>query len=91
VRIRYTKRALNDLARIEAYTKKHSPGGAARIGARLRDRVDDLLQFPDQAPVGERRGLRQLFVSRTPYIVIYRVRTDIEIVTIVHVSQRRRS
>ncbi len=86
--VRYSKRALRDLEQIAAYTRKLSPKGAARVGSRIKSRIDALLQFPDQgSPAGE---LRMIVVTRTPYIVVYRVTSDIEILTIVHHARKRR-
>ena len=45
MKVRYTKRALGDLKRIEAYIRKHSPKGAARI----RKRIGDLALLPRQS------------------------------------------
>ena len=90
MKIAYTKRALADLKRIQAYTKKHSPRGAARIGARIRKRIGDLLQFPDQGALLERGGRRMLVVTQTPYLVVYRVTADIEILAVLHSSQESR-
>lgn len=91
MRVRYLDQAVRDLIRIEAYLREHSPRGAARVGARIRKRANDLSQFPDQGTPSRRHGLRQLYVTKTPYILIYRVRDDeVHIITIVHASQRRR-
>lgn len=92
MRVRFTARALRDLNRINAYILSESPSGAARIGARIRKRANDLAQFPFQGTKSQRQDLFQLYVSQTPYMLIYRVRADeVQIVTIVHTSQRRRS
>lgn len=91
MKVRYTRRALRDLGRIEAHVRRESPKGAVRIGARIRKRIDDLQQFPKQAKQGEGSKLRMLVVTRTPYIVVYRVRLEVEIIAIVHAAQRRRS
>lgn len=92
MKVRFLKRAIRDLNRIEAYIRAESPSGAKRIGARLRKRAQDLAQFPFQGTQSVRHDLYQLYVTRTPYILIYRVRDDeVQILTIVHASQRRRS
>ena len=91
MRVRYTKRALGDLADIEAYLRKRSPQGAARIGARIRKRINDLAQFPRQSAQRPSSSVRILVVTRTPYLVIYRVTTEVEIIAIIHSAQERRS
>lgn len=93
MRVRYLERAVADLTRIEAYLRSESPRGAARVGARIRKRAQDLAQFPFQGTRSrQRKNLYQLYVTKTPYILVYRVENDeVQIITIVHTSQRRRS
>lgn len=68
-----------------------SPRGAERIGARILRVIALLERFPELAPPSRHRGLRQLIVSRTPYLVVYRVTTDaVEIRAIIHAMQKRR-
>lgn len=89
--VRYTQRALDDLRRIEIYTRSLSPQGAARIGARIRDRIAALTQFPLQAPPGEQPGVRQLVITQTRFLAIYRVKDEnIDILAILHHARRRR-
>jgi addiction module RelE/StbE family toxin len=89
VKVRYTKRALRDLAAIDVYITQHSPKGAARIGARIRKRIDDLRESPEQGALSEKQGVRILVVARTPYVVLYRVRQEVEVLTILHGFRRR--
>lgn len=90
MKVRFLKRAVQDLIDIEAYTRQHSPRGAARIGARIRKRADDLAQFAEQGTPSDRVDVRQLYVAKTPYILIYRIRRqEVQIITILHTSNRR--
>ncbi|MES1197473.1 MAG: type II toxin-antitoxin system RelE/ParE family toxin [Pseudomonadota bacterium] len=91
MKIRYTKRALRDLSHLELFLKAHSPRGASRVASRIRKRINDLELFPYQGSPAK-QGRRMLVVTQTPYLVIYRA-TDVEvqILTIIHASQRRRS
>ena len=92
MKVRFLARAAQDLARIAERTRTESPAGAARIGARLKKRADDLTLFPEQGTLSPRTGLREIYVTRTPYILIYRVAANqVQIITIVHAKQRRRS
>lgn len=90
MRVRFLKRAVQDLLNIETYTREHSPRGASRIGARLKKRAEDLAQFPEQGTESEKAGIRQVYVAQTPYILIYRIKGDeVQIITILHTSNRR--
>jgi toxin ParE1/3/4 len=90
VKVRFLKRAVQDLINIDNFTRKESPRGAARIGARIRKRADDLAQFPEQGTASDKVGVRQLYVAKTPYILVYRIKNDeVQIITILHASNRR--
>ncbi len=68
-----------------------SPTSAVRVGERILAAVSLLERFPELAPPSRHRGLRQLVVPRTPYLVIYRIHDNrIEIRAVVHAKQRRR-
>ena len=74
-----------------AFLEERSPSSARRIGARILEAVALLESFPQIAPPSRHRGLRQLAVSRTPYLVIYRVEAGaVEIRAVIHVMQKQR-
>lgn len=90
MKVRFLKRAVQDLMEIEAYTRRHSPQGAARVGARIRKRAYDLAQFPEQGTESPKAGVRQIYVGKAPYMLIYRVQgEEVQILTILHTSRRR--
>ncbi len=74
-----------------AFLRQSSPAGARRVGERILAAIDLLERFPELAPASRHRGLRQLVVVRTPYLVVYRVHDGcIEIRAVIHAKQRRR-
>ncbi|MCR6644081.1 MAG: type II toxin-antitoxin system RelE/ParE family toxin [Terricaulis sp.] len=89
--ITWSPRATREFRAIVSYLEKRSRAGASRVTSRILKRVDDLLLIPEQgAPVG--RGTRRLEVTRTPYLVFYRVMDDeIVLIGIVHGKRRRRA
>lgn len=50
-----------------------SPQAAARLVLRLDQAVDLLGRFPQIGMPGQRTGTRELVVTGTPYIIIYRI------------------
>jgi toxin ParE1/3/4 len=91
MRIAWDDAAKQDFHAAIDFLEEQRPAGARRIGDRISGAVGLLERFPDLAPRSCHRGLRQLVVARTPYLVIYRVRDDlVEIRAIVHAEQRRR-
>jgi toxin ParE1/3/4 len=84
--------AKRDFTDAIAFIRSENPAGATRVGERILATIELLREFPDLAQVSRKhRGLRQLVVAKTPYLVIYRVEaTHIEIRAVVHAQQRRR-
>jgi toxin ParE1/3/4 len=73
------------------YHQEQSPAAARRIGQRILDVVALLERFPELAPPSKHRGLRQLTIARTPYLVVYRVTEErVEIRAVIHAKRRRR-
>jgi toxin ParE1/3/4 len=91
MRISWAPSARREFNEAIAYMAARSPTGARRVGAAILAAIDLLEDFPDLAPPSRHRGLRQMFVVRTPYLVVYRVMDDrVEIRAIIHVRRRRR-
>ncbi|RYB95986.1 type II toxin-antitoxin system RelE/ParE family toxin [Ciceribacter ferrooxidans] len=87
-RIRWTVRALRRLDEIGAYIEADDPDAAARVVARLVASVDMLAELPAAGRIGRIAGTREIVLSNIPYIIPYRVRQDIEIITVMHASQK---
>lgn len=87
-RIRWTVRALRRLDEIGAYIEHDNPDAAARVVARIVASVDILGEMPATGRMGRIPGTREVVLSDIPYIIPYRVREDIEIITVMHASQK---
>lgn len=87
-RIRWTSRALRRLDEIGVHIEKDNPAAAARVISRIVSAVDMLVEQPAMGRVGRIRGTREAVLSDISYIIAYRVSGDIEILTIIHTSQR---
>ena len=87
-RIRWTVRALRRLDQIGAYIEKDDPNAAGRVVTRLVAAVDMLAELPAAGRIGRITGTRELVLSDIPYIIPYRLRHDIEILTVMHASQK---
>jgi len=89
VRIAWSEPAVLDLAYVRAYIARANPPAADKQVERVLAAVAGLRQFPEIGRPGRRTGTRELIVSRTPYIVAYRLRRDvIEILRVMHGRQR---
>ncbi|HRE43352.1 MAG TPA: type II toxin-antitoxin system RelE/ParE family toxin [Terricaulis sp.] len=89
--ITWSPRAAREFRAIVTYLSARSRSGASRVTSRILKRIDDLLLIPEQgAPIG--RGARRLEVTRTPYLIFYRIMNDeIVLIGIVHGKRRRRT
>ena len=55
----------------------------------IEHQVDMLIQHPQMGRPGRLGGTRELVISRTPFIVVYRVKdTRIEVIRLLHSSQQ---
>jgi len=82
-RLRFTQRALNDLAEIIGYIAEDDSDATSRFGATLLDHVELLTRFPNMGEaVSERSGVRRL--AHSPILVYYRVDEDVALVDILH-------
>ena len=73
------------------YIAQHNPMAAVDMGDRIEHQVGQLLLQPELGRPGRVKGTRELVISRTPLIVVYRVRPKtacIELARLLHASQR---
>ena len=90
MRIRWTEPAAGDLTGICDYVNKHDGQEAARrVALRIYEGIGSLTQFPRRGRLGRKPNTRELVISGTPFLVVYRIREDvIEISRILHGAQR---
>lgn len=85
----WLKRALNDRDAQLDYIAEDNPLAAVDQGDRIEDQVDQLLQHPQMGRPGRKQGTRELVISRTPFIVVYRIKgRRIELLRLLHGSQK---
>jgi toxin ParE1/3/4 len=76
--VRWTERAVEDLAAIKVFIAQESPAYALAVVGRLYQAVGQLAQFPDSGrivPEQTRSEIRELV--RPPYRIVYRRRPDL--------------
>jgi toxin ParE1/3/4 len=78
------------LREIHAYIAQDNPDAAERITTRIAAELEALRQYPYLGRAGAERDVRELVISGTPYVALYRVRGErITIHTILHGAQHR--
>jgi toxin ParE1/3/4 len=77
VRIKYSPRAVIDLAEIGRYLAERSPSGAAAVEKRMRTVVELIAQFPASGrSVYARPGVSVIPLGRYPYRIFYTTSDD---------------
>lgn len=72
-----------------AYIAQDNPLAAITQGDRIAEQVNMLLQHPEMGRPGRKKGTRELVISRTPFVVVYRVKGDkLQIIRLLHSSQQ---
>ena len=70
----WSPEAINDLAALRAYIAEDDPAAAQRVVFHIIRGIEQLLAGqPHMGRAGRVPGTRELVVSRTPYIVLYRI------------------
>ena len=90
IEVFWTKGAFNNLKNIfKYYTEADDEKLASGVLQKIERSIIQLRQFPKLGRPGRVEGTRELFVTQTPFAVIYRESdTKLEIVRILHSSQK---
>lgn len=88
MRVRWSRRALSDIAGIYAYIAADSAESAAGMADRLFAAGEGLARFPQMGRPGRLAGRRELVVDR--HVLTYSIRRDeVHILAVEHGAQRR--
>lgn len=88
MKVRYLKRATNDLIAIANFVRKRNPHAAELIGAHIRTSATRLEVFPKSGRATSDSAIRVLTIVRYSYLVFYEVRQDS--IVIHHIRDARR-
>ncbi len=82
----WSRRAIRNIHAARAYIARENPVAATVVTERIIQQVEMLLNFsPGIGRPGRIAGTRELVISRTPYVVIYRIGTElVEILAVIH-------
>lgn len=86
--IAWTEPALQNLDDIGDYIALDNPRAAENVVRRIVETVAALAYHPRMGRAGLVAPTRELIVSGTPYIVVYRLRERIEIIAIFHGARK---
>jgi plasmid stabilization system protein ParE len=90
MRVRFTRAAQRDLARIHAYVSKDGPDIASRLVARLIERSRQLADNPFEGRETDEPNARVIIAPRLRYFIFYTVAAnEIHNTHIRHTSRQR--
>ena len=72
MKVRYTRRALKQLAEILDYVDARSPQGAENIKRRFQAIIDLLADHPNSGRLTNKRDIRRAVARPYPYVIYYR-------------------
>ena len=88
MRVVWTPPALSNLDEIQDYIAKDSPAAAYRVAQTIYSRTD---AGPSANPMmgrwGRARDTREFVFADLPYIVVYRVTDQVEVLAVVHAAR----
>ncbi|HRI66935.1 MAG TPA: type II toxin-antitoxin system RelE/ParE family toxin [Polyangium sp.] len=91
LRIKFTPSASVDLDEIVVHIGENNPRAAVQIAERIVQRISLLHEQPLIGRDGRHTGTRELVVTGTRYIVVYRLNTTrqfVEVLRIIHHAQQ---
>ena len=92
MKLRFTRRAVQDLADIASYLRSRSPRGAANVRAAIFDSLQILSEFPFAGHVQSVENVRKIVTRKYAYLIYYEISLAgdaIVVITIQHSSRRR--
>ncbi len=89
MKVKWLRRALKNLDEVYQYVEQNNPVAARAVLLKIQNAINNLVYFPMMGKQGRVEGTRELFVSQTPYIIIYKISSQtIIILRILHSSRR---
>ena len=89
MQIKWLHRALRNLEQAHNYIFKENPQAAQQVILKIQSATNQLENYPFMGRPGRVEGTRELVVSNTPYIIIYRLQEEsVEILRVLHTSKR---
>lgn len=87
--LEWTRPALGDLKEAGDFIALDNPKAAKRMADRVKEAVEYLTDHPNMGRQGRVSGTRELVVSGTPFIVVYRVIVpSVQILRVLHHARK---
>jgi toxin ParE1/3/4 len=90
MKLRFTRRATENLPEIADYIHERNPAGARRVQAAIYEGLRNLLLFPYAGRLQKIEGVRKFVTPRYPYLIYYTVDEAAEEVVVLNVKHPAR-
>ena len=90
MKLRLAPRAVQDLADIAAYVRKHNPQAALRVRAAILESLQNLVLFSHIGRQQTVESVRKLVTRRYPYLVYYTTDDEAEEIVILAIQHPAR-
>lgn len=88
MKLKWTRRALEQLIEAQDYIAQDNPSAARQVGERTAEATNLLLTQPRMGSRGRVVGTREWVVRRTPYFLVYKQKDDeLIILRVIHGKQ----
>lgn len=77
-----------DLEALTDYIAQKNPRTALQIFTTIRLSIEKLTQFPFAGREGRVKETRELIIPNLPFIVVYQVKNNIQILAVLHSSRK---
>lgn len=87
--LEWTFPALGDIKEAGDFISLNNSQAAKRMSERVKEAVEYLIEFPNIGRPGRVTGTKELVVSGTPFIVVYRIKVPvIQILRLLHHARK---
>jgi len=88
MRVRWTTDAADDLERICDYIAETSLDSSRRVAQTIVEGVASLHTFPNRGRLGRIEGTRELVFAPLPFVAVYEVHDEVQVLRILHGAQQ---
>ena len=92
MKLRFTRRAVDDLNKIAAYLTVRSPSASRRVRATILELIRLLASYPRAGTATTTEGVRKLVTRKYAYLVYYAIderENEVAILGLKHLAQER--
>ncbi len=85
----WARAAIRDLVQAREYIGLENQDAARELASRIVDSTERILQFPEVGRPGRVNGTRELVVSATQYMIVYRLKKNaVHFLRVLHGRQK---